>query len=132
MPTVRPLAAFVVPLALVACGGSSDAERADDAIARANAKEAQARAAGVVSPCASAAQCGSLVFLNPNPSVCGTLTFKTYSTVSASAAAASAAASEQVVLALQARALAADSTVACPAVVETPPALACSANACGP
>jgi hypothetical protein len=118
----------VVLVALAACGssGSDDYQAAVDA---AVAKEDQARALGVDSPCVEVAQCGVLEF-SPVAS-CGSWSYKPYSRVSATAAAASAAAAEQRELASRAVSLGPPSDTACPAVVTPrPPTLSCAANHC--
>ena len=115
---------------LVACGGSTSEQR-QEAIDQANQKEAEARAAGVASPCANVSQCGVLVFLSPS-ATCPTFTFKPYSLVSPSAAAASAAAQQEVVLAALAISLSSPSEVTCIPFIAFPPVLTCVANACGP
>jgi len=130
----RAAAAMLAVACLTACGGSdtdetqpSDAYR--QAVADANAKETEARALGVGNPCATTQQCANLQFSVPDAG-CATLRFKPYSLVSPSAVAASAAAGEQTALAAKARALAPRSDLVCPAVVETPPVLACVAGQC--
>ncbi|MBI3349025.1 MAG: hypothetical protein HY020_17670 [Burkholderiales bacterium] len=115
--------------ALAACGGGGS-DRYQEAIDAANKKEAEARAAGVTSPCATVSQCGVLTFQSPMPS-CSNWSYKPYSIASPSAAAASAAAAEQNVLARQALALAPASGTVCPAVVPPVPVLTCVANTCG-
>jgi hypothetical protein len=115
---------------LVACGGSSS-EQYQEAVDQANRKEAEARAAGVASPCADVSQCGVLVFLNPS-ATCPSFTYKPYSLISASAAAASAAVQQQVVLAALAISLAPPTELTCIPFITLPPALTCVANACGP
>ncbi len=115
---------------LVACGGSSS-EQHQEAVDQARQKEAEARAAGVASPCANASQCGILVFLNPSVT-CPTFTYKPYSLVSTSAAAASAAAQQEVVLAALAISLAPPSQITCIPFIAVPPVPTCVANACGP
>lgn len=113
---------------LSACGGGGD-NGYQEAVARADAKEAEARALAAESPCSSVAQCGTLAF--PHPSgICGGTGFKPYSLVSPTSAAASAAAAEQQQLARRARDLAPPSNIACPAIAPSPPALACRASAC--
>ena len=116
--------------ALVACGGS-DSDPYREAVSAANKKEAEARAAGVTSPCANTSQCGVLTFQSPTPT-CLNWSYKPYSLVSPTAAAASAAAQEQNVLTRQALVLAPASNIACPAVVPPVPDLTCVANTCGP
>lgn len=115
---------------LAACGGSSS-EQHQEAVDQANRKEAEARAAGVASPCANVSQCGVLVFLEPS-TTCPRFSYKAYSLVSPSAPAASAAAEQQVVLAALAVSLAPPSQVTCIPFVALPPVLSCVANACGP
>jgi len=128
MTQPRPL--LVVLLLLASCGGSgSDPYQA--AVDQANEKEAEARAAGVLSPCADVSQCGVLSFQNPSGG-CLSLSYKPYSLVSPTAAAASAAASEQNALARQALALVPSSGISCPAVLPAPPVLTCAAGSCGP
>ena len=109
------------------CGGGDSAF--DEALAAANAKEAQALALGVVMPCDQVDQCSSLVFANPTKG-CGTLHFQPYSLVSATAGAASAASGEQRDLAAVAQALDKPYPLACPFFVEAPPPLACAAGRC--
>jgi hypothetical protein len=121
-----PLLAFV---ALGACGGS-DSDPYQEAVSAANKKEAEARAAGVTTPCADTSQCGVLTFQGPQ--TCGNWSYKPYSLVSPTAAAASAAAQEQNVLARQALLLAPPSNIFCPAVVPPVPVLTCVASTCGP
>lgn len=115
---------------LCACGGSASHQR-QELIDQANKKEAEARAAGVVSPCADVSQCGILPFLSPSAS-CPSWTYKPFSLVSPSAAAASAAAQQEIVLAALAIALEPPSGIGCPAFIALPPVLTCAANACGP
>ena len=124
------LAPALLAVTLAACGGS-DSDDAQKWIDRADAKEAEARAAGVASPCADVSQCAVLGFLDPRAS-CSTWTYKPYSLVSSTAAAASAAAHEQNALAAEALMRQSDGHTVCPASVATPPALTCVANACGP
>lgn len=115
---------------LAACGGGGDSDNGyTDAVAKANAKEAQATTLAATSPCTSAAQCDNLAFLSPTAQ-CSTYSYKPYSLVASSAAAASAAAAEQRELAGKAMQLGPASGIACVAVVGTPPALACRASAC--
>ena len=121
------LFAFV---ALAACGGS-DSDPYQEAVSAANKKEAEARVAGVTSPCADTSQCGVLTFQSPTPT-CANWSYKPYSLVSPTAAAASAAAQEQNVLARQALILAPPSNIGCPAVVPPVPVLTCAASTCGP
>jgi hypothetical protein len=115
---------------LVACGGSTS-EQHQEAVDQANQKEAEARAAGVASPCANVLQCGVLVLLNPSVT-CPSFTYKPYSLISASAAAASAAAQQEVVLAALAISLAPPAEVTCIPFIALPPVLTCVANVCGP
>lgn len=122
--------AFLSLAILVACGGSTS-EQHQEAVDQAKGKEAEARAAGVASPCANVSQCGVLVFLNPSVT-CPSFTFKTYSLLSSTAAAASAAAQQQVVLAALAISLAPPAEITCIPFVALPPVLTCVANACGP
>ena len=127
--SIRCLSLFAY-VALAACGGS-DSDPYQEAVSAANKKEAEARAAGVTSPCADASQCGVLTFQSPTPT-CVNWNYKTYSLASPTAAAASAAAQEQNVLARQALVLAPPSNIACPAVVPAVPVLTCVASTCGP
>jgi len=115
---------------LAACGGSTS-EQHQEAVDQANRKEAEARAAGVASPCANVSQCGVLVFLEAS-ATCPRFAYKPYSLVSPSAAAASAAAEQQVVLAALAISLAPPSQITCIPFVALPPVPSCVANACGP
>ena len=125
----KPIHACGLLLAvLAACGGGGDNGYAD-AVAKANAKEAQATTLAATSPCTSVAQCDNLAFLSPTAQ-CSTYTYKPYSLVAASAAAASAAAAEQRALAGQAMQLGPASGITCVAVVGTPPPLACRASTC--
>jgi len=114
---------------LAACGGS-DSDPYEEAVAAANKKEAEARAAGATSPCSDVSQCGVLTFQSPSH-ICVNWTYKPYSLVSSNAAAASAAAQEQNVLPRQALVLAPPSNIFCPAVVPPVPVLTCVASTCG-
>ena len=127
--TLRHAALLSLPI-LVACGGSTS-EQHQQAVDQAHQKEAEARAAGVASPCANVSQCGVLVFLSPS-ATCPTFTFKAYSLVSPTAAAASAAAQQEVVLAALAVSLAPPSEITCIPFIAVPPVLTCTANTCGP
>jgi hypothetical protein len=118
---------LLAALALAACGGSDSAF--EEALAAADAKEAEAVALGVDTPCDRVDQCGSLQFGNPTKG-CGTNHYHPYSLVSATAAAASAASGEQRDLAAVARALDKPYPFACPFVAESPPPLACVAGRC--
>lgn len=122
--------AFLSLAILAACGGSTS-EQHQEAVDQANRKEAEARAAGVASPCANVSQCGVLVFLNPSVT-CPSFTYRPYSLLSSTAAAASAAAQQQVVLAALAISLAPPAQITCIPFVALPPVLTCVANACGP
>lgn len=115
-------------LALSSCGGGGD-NGFNEAVARADAKEAQARALAAESPCSSVAQCGNLAFQS-TAGGCGAVSYKPYSLVAPSAAAASAAAAEQRELAGRASQLAPPSNIVCPAVIQPAPALACRASVC--
>ena len=125
----------LLPLAclslLVACGGGSGADDSahQRAVALAVAKEAEARSLGADSPCERVQQCGSLSFLQP-VTPCPNYLYQPYSLVAPTAGAASAAAAEQRTLASQANALAPPSNIACPAVVNPVPLLACTAGRC--
>jgi len=122
------LACGLLLLTLAACGGGGS-NGFDEAVAKADAKQAEAQTLAADSPCSSAAQCSSLAFLSPT-AVCSTYSYKPYSLVATSASAASAAAAEQRDLANQAIRLGPNSGVACVAIVNPPPALACRASAC--
>ena len=115
-------------LMLAGCGGGGDS-KFEEALAAANAKEAQAAGLGVAAPCGAVEQCGNLQFAN-STKFCGTYHYQPYSLVSATAAAASAAAAEQRELAAVSRSLDKPKDIACPAFVEMPPALACVAGGC--
>lgn len=125
---MRHLPLLTVVTVLVACGGGSDSAY-QQAVDRANAKEAEARSLAVDNPCGQVSECGAVAFLAPT-GACATWSYKAYSLVSSTAGAASAAASEQQVLAGQARALAPASDTACAATVIAPPPLACNASKC--
>ena len=90
--SIQSLSLFAF-VALAACGGS-DSDPYQEAVSAANKKEAEARAAGVTSPCADTSQCGVLTFQSPTPT-CANWSYKPYSLVSPTAAAASAAAQEE-------------------------------------
>lgn len=123
---LRHALALLLPL-LASCGGGGDDDAFRAAADRADAKEAQARALAVDSPCSSTAQCGNLVL--GEYTGCGHPVYKPYSLVSASAAAASAAAAEQRELAHQA-AMLKTGDMACIALAPRPPTLACRASTC--
>lgn len=126
----KQLTPLLVVVLLASCGGSGT-NAYIEAVDLANKKEAEARAAGVASPCSDVSQCAVLTFQSPLP-ICEIWTYKSYSLVSPTAAAASAAAVQQNVLARQALALAPPSNVSCSAVVPSAPVLTCSASTCGP
>lgn len=123
----------LTPLALsilCACGSSSDSY--EDAVAEANAKEAEARGLGVDIPC-ERDQCGVLVFSGTR--YCLEVFYQPYSLIAPSAAAAAAAASAaaggQRSLANTARErLGQIEGVMCPAGQPSPPEVACVASRC--
>lgn len=126
MKTLLSLA--VLGFALSACGGS-DADPYEEALMRAEAKEAEARALAADTPCNGAAQCANLTLLTTRVS-CPNYVYKPYSLVAPQAGAASAAAAEQRTLAAQANAMAPGSGTACPAIITTPPTLSCQQSRC--
>ena len=119
----------VTAISLLACGGSSDSDEYTRAVELANAKEAEARTLGSVSPCDQVQQCGLLTFVVIAPA-CGTYAYAPYSLVSPSANAANAASVQQQTLAQQASALAPPSSIACAAVIARQPPLVCAAGKC--
>ena len=80
----------VVIATLTACGGGgSDQSAYQQALAIADAKEAEARLLAVDAPCEQVSQCDSVGFTDPR-APCGMWSFKPYSLVSSTAAAAKA------------------------------------------
>ena len=118
---------LLMVLMLAGCGGGDP--KFEEALAAANAKEAQGAGLGVAAPCRAVEQCGSLQFANPT-NFCGTYHYQPYSLVSATAAAASAAAAEQRDLAAVSKSLDKPKGVVCPFSIEMPPTLACVAGRC--
>jgi hypothetical protein len=118
-------AVALVPLA--SCGGDSSNDDYQQALAQANAAQAQAISLAVPSPCNAAAQCGVLA-LTTASGHCAVADYHVYSLVSPTADAASAAAANERILAEQAVSLAPPS--ACTASIRVPPTPACVANAC--
>lgn len=117
---------------LAACGDgaeTSDSSAHEQAIARAEAKEVEARGLGLASPCTQVSQCTTLDFLSAR-GPCPNWTYHPYSTAAPSAAAASAARLEQHALANEAHRLAPPSGIVCVASVSPAPALACIAGRC--
>ena len=123
--------ALLLPLAaiLIACGGGADPDAYQAATELANAKEAEARALAVTTPCAQVSECAYLTFMSPTGG-CSGWYYTPYLLVSSSAAAASAAATEQNALARKAIVLAPPTGIFCPAFVAPPPVLACTASTC--
>lgn len=120
----------VVIATLTACGGGGSDESAyQQALAIADAKEAEARQLAVATPCEQVSQCDSIGFTDPRDP-CGMWSFKPYSLVSSTAAAAKAASDQQRELAAQARKLSSQPDVACILLVKVPPVLACVASKC--
>jgi len=117
-------------ISLAACGGGSASSEYQQAVDLANAKETEARALAVETPCSDASQCGTVAFLDP-VKVCPFFTYKPYSLVSPSAQAASAAAAQQQSLADEAHRLdPASSVTSCPPPLQNPPPIACVASKC--
>jgi len=117
---------------LLACGaggGDPSEPRYDDLVAQAAAKESEARALAVSSPCTQASQCAALAFLAPT-GICPVQSLVAYSLVASSASAASAAATEQVRLAAEARAMRPTTPAPCPIPLPGTPGLACASNTC--
>jgi len=115
---------------LCACGGGSPSiSPYQVAVDAANAKEAQVRALGVNTPCASNAQCGVLVLL-PTATTCLCPSYQAYSLTAPTAGDANSTAAEQNVLALQARALLPGPIPAIACLCIRPPVAACTANTC--
>jgi hypothetical protein len=115
---------------LASCGGGASPNAYEQAVAQANAAEAEARALGVPAPCAQASECGILSFLSPT-SQCSNWSYAPYSLVSATAAAASSATARQNDLASSAQSLMPGGRIPCPYMPVRPPGAVCIANACG-
>lgn len=126
---LKVIALSLVPVIFGGCGGGAGATEHEVAVQRAAAEESEARRLGVATPCSAATECAALSFLQAAVP-CPNYVYQPYSLVSASAAAASAAAAEQRVLAGQAAALAPPTGIACIALVNSPPTLACVASTC--
>lgn len=129
-----PVVSLLAGLSLLACGegagSSSDAQKHHQrAVARAIAKEAEARALGSDLPCEQAQQCDNLSYLQPG-TPCPNYLYQPYCLAAPTAVAASAAAAEQRALASQANALAPPSNMACPAAVNPQPLLDGTAGRC--
>ncbi len=121
-----PLAALIA-LAVAGCGGDSSQDEHQSLVDQAAAKQSQAAALGVPTPCNSDAQCGVLTFQEPSGK-CLNPSYQAYSLVSASAGAASAAAADEATLAEQA--VAAAPSGACPQALQRPPSATCAVNTC--
>ena len=119
----------LLPLLVAACGGSDSPY--EEAVARADKKEAEARALAVASPCADVSQCAYLPLLSPRVP-CPYWSYKAYSLVSPTSGAASAAAAEHHALVEEALRVAPNTGISCIPEGPVPPPLTCTANACGP
>jgi hypothetical protein len=127
---MRFLLTVLIAALLAGCGGGSDdASAYERAVDLANAKEAEARALAVDTPCNDGSQCGTVAFTVPTDP-CGMWIYKPYSLVSPTAAAAKQAADEQRELAAHARELGPLQGIACIAIFKLPPALTCVASKC--
>ena len=119
---------FVLSAIVASCGGT-EPDPYQVAVAKANAKQSEAQALALDTPCSEAAQCATLVFSSPT-AVCLTLSYIPYSLAAPTAAAASAAAADQRSIAATAMSLAPDGPRPCTLQLPLPPVPACSSNVC--
>lgn len=135
MKIIMVISSLVV-LMLAACGGGGvEPSALDSLLAQAEAKQTEARALAVDTPCSNDSQCSVLFFGDTKPGCTTGLTekdYKIYSLVSATATQASAATDQYNVIASQALNLQEPrpGTYACPAVVINWPTTVCVANKC--
>jgi hypothetical protein len=116
-------------VSLASCGGDSGSDDYQTALARADAKQAEAIALAPASPCNAVQQCANLSLVEPQGH-CSLASYRPYSLASPTADAASAAAADERALADHAVAIAPPPVTACTALVVLPPGLACVSNAC--
>ena len=120
------ISAFTL-VSLASCGGDSSNDEYQQALAQANAAQAQAISLAVPSPCNAATQC-AVLSLTSAAGHCAVPDYHAYSLVSPTADAASAAAPNERLLAERAVSLSPQG--ACPASIEVPPSAICVANTC--
>lgn len=124
------LVTLAAGLLVLACGGGSDSSRQLDSLrSQAAAKQAEATALAVDTPCSANGQCAGLIF-GATTHECGAQPQIPYLLSAPSSAQAASAAEQQRAIASQVQALLPADGLACPAVTTPQPTVTCVAFRC--